>query len=250
MVFSLRAFLIAPLCLAFAPFCAMADEAIITKARAYLGAEADLTTVRALLFKGGISVVEGKYAPAITAKLEIAFKHPDRQLITAFAPDKIETTGLDGYEAWQREEFTADKTRNNMILLGREQIKRLRANVFEVLSFGRGIECVGGKIEERGTAVVDGVQCVKLAFIHAPNVVFVRYYDGATGRLVLTETDKGSQIREQGELRAGNLRFPRQTITTTTLPDGSTRTVTITYTEIMVNPELPDTLFAIPSVAP
>ncbi len=250
MVSLTRAFLVSSAFLVLGSSLLCADEATITRARAYLGSEVDLAAVRSLLFKGDLTVVERKGGTPIAAKLEIAFQKPDRQLITATAPDKIETTALNGYEAWQREIDPANPSTPRLGLLGREPIKRLRANTFENLSFYRGIECVGGRIEERGSAKVDGVDCVKLAFIHAADVVFIRSFDRATGRLVQTETDNGGVIREEGEILSGGLRFPKRTVTTNTLPDGSVRTISITFSEVIVNPVLPDELFVIPAQMP
>jgi hypothetical protein len=250
MVSFTRAFLLSSAFLLIGSSVVRADEATITRARAYLGSEADLAAVRSLVFKGDLTVVERTGGTPIAAKLEIAFQKPDRQRITATAPDKIETTALNGYEAWQREIDPANPGAPRLSLLGRDPIKRLRANTFENLSFYRGIESVGGRIEERGTAKIGGLECVKLAFIHAPDVVFIRSFDRATGRLVQTETDNGGVIREEGEILAGGLRFPKRTITTNTLPDGSVRTISITFTEVLVNPVLPDELFMIPAQMP
>jgi outer membrane lipoprotein-sorting protein len=247
----LRVFLVSPFFFLLAASQASADEAILNKARAYIGAEADLAAVHALLFKGDLTVTDSQGGPPVAAKLEIAFKKPDRQIITATAVDKIETTALNGYEAWQKEvDLTSPASAPRIGLLGREPIKRLRANTFENLSFYRGIECVGGRIEQRGISKIDGIECVKVAFIHSPDVVFVRSFDKTTGRMVQTETDSGGTIREEGEIVAGGLRFPKRTITTNTLPGGVVRTIVINFSEIVVNPELSDSLFATPAPTP
>jgi hypothetical protein len=242
-----RAFRVSPLCFFLAAGFARADEAMISKAREFIGAERDLCAVHALRFRGELSVDESKGGAPIVAQLEIVFERPDRQVITATASDKIETTALNGYEAWQREVPQGDPAGAKVGLLGREAVKRLRANTFENLAFYRGIEAVGGKREERGLAKVDGVDCVKIAFVHSPDVVFIRSFERDTGRLVLTETDNGSEIRETGEIRAGNLRFPQSIITKSTLSDGAARIITITFKEITVNPVIPDALFEMPA---
>lgn len=235
---------------ALACTCAQANEALIVKARAYIGSEADLAAVQSLRFRGDLTVVDSSGSPPVTAKLEIAFAKPDRQIITASGSENVETTALDGYEAWQRVENPTDKSQFRVSLLGRDQLKRLRANTFENLSFYRGIERVGGHIEDRGVAKVDGVECHKIAFVHGPDIVFVRSFDRSTGRLILTETDAGTAIREEGEIKSGNLRFPAKIITTNTFADGSTRTITVTFTDVSVNPELPAALFALPTNIP
>lgn len=248
-----RVLLASPALLFFATGPARADDATLDKARAYVGSEADLAAVHSLLFKGELTAVEAKGTTPgtpITAKLEIAFQKPDRQRITATAPDKIETTALNGYEAWQREIDPANPSAPRIGLLGRDAVKRLRANTFENLSFFRGIESVGGKVEDRGTVKLDGIDCVQIAFVHALDVVFIRSFDRATGRVVQTETDNGALIREEGEIRAAGLRFPKSIVTTNKLPDGTTRTIAVTFSEVAVNPELPDELFTVPPQMP
>lgn len=226
-----------------------AELPIITLARAYVGPDAVLDSVEALRMVGELEVVEsGATAPG-TASIEIVFKKPDRQRITATSEAKTEITALDGYDAWSRVSDSTNPSAWQVSLLGADQIKRLRANTFENLAFYRGLESRCARIEERGTSKVDGVECRKLAFIHGPDIVFLRSFDPATGRLMLTETDSGTQIREEGELRSGGLRFPKRIVTTNTLPDGSTRSIRVTFTQIDVNPVIGDEIFALPSLS-
>jgi hypothetical protein len=103
--------------------------------------------------------------------------------------------------------------------------------------------------EDRGPADVDGVACRKFAFVHGPGIVFTRSFDVATGRLVLTETDGGTKIREEGEIRSAGVRFPQRIVTVNTLPDGGTRTIRVTFSEITVNPELDTSVFAVPALS-
>ena len=226
-----------------------AELPVITQARAYIGPDAVLDSVEALRMVGELEVVEsGATAPG-TASIEIVFKKPDRQRITATSEAKTEITALDGYDAWSRVSDSANPTAWQVSLLGADQIKRLRANTFENLAFYRGLETRCARIEDRGTTKVDGIECHKLAFIHAPDIVFVRSFDATSGRLVLTETDGGTQIREEGEFRSGGLRFPKRIVTSNVLPDGSTRVIRVTFSQIDVNPAISDEVFSIPSLA-
>lgn len=233
-------------CLGFAPGL-RAEEPLLAKARSFLGSEADLAAVESLRMLGKLEVVDAAVdAGSGTADLEILFQKPDRQRITASSAARTETTALDGYDAWSRASDSKDPSKWQVTLLGTDQIKRLRANTFENLAFYRGLEALGARIEDRGPATVDGVACRKFAFIHGPEIVFTRSFDVATGRLVLTETDSGTQIREEGELRSGGIRFPARIITTNLQPDGSTRTIRVTFSEILVNPKIDSALFALP----
>ena len=223
-----------------------ADPQTLAKARSYIGAEAALDGVQALRFVGQLEIVGTDSPDAGTAQLEILFQKPDRQRITATNGTKTEVTALDGYDAWQRVSDSAYKAQWQVTLLGPDQIKRLRANTFENLAFYKDIGRSGGRIEDRGSVTVDGVACRKLAFVHGPGIVFTRSFDVATGRLVLTETESGTTIREEGEIKAGGLRFPERIITTNPAPGGGSRTIRVTFTKVEVNPTLDAALFAIP----
>lgn len=225
-----------------------AEDPLIAKARAYLGTDAALDAVEALRMRGKLEVVDAANAAPGSAELEILFQKPDRQRITATSESRTEITALDGYDAWSRVSDQKDSTKWQVTLLGPDQIKRLRANTFENLAFYRGLESRGARVEDRGTATVDGVACRKLAFVHGPDIVFTRSFDVATGRLVLTETDSGTQIREEGEIKSGGLRFPERIVTINTLPDGSTRTIRVKFSEITVNPTIDSGVFAVPAL--
>ncbi len=235
-------------CLGFLPGL-RAEDPLIAKARAYLGSEAALDGVQSLRMIGQLEVVDAENSGAGAAKLEILFQKPDRQKITATSDARTEVTALDGYDAWSRVSDPKQPTDWQVTLLGADQIKRLRANTFENLSFYRGLESRGARVEDRGAATVDGVACRKFAFIHGPDIVFTRSFDIATGRLVLTETDSGTKIREEGEIRSGGLRFPARIVTVNTFPDGKIRTLRVSFTEITVNPELASDTFSIPALS-
>lgn len=247
-VFRLLPFLLPVLALGFAP-ALRAEDPLIAKARAFIGPEATLDAVQSLRLIGELEVLDGTEPASAPAKIEILFQKPDRQRITATNENRTETTALDGYDAWSRVTDPSDSSQWQVTLLGPEQIKRLRANTFENLAFFRGLERHGARVEDRGTATVDGVACRKFAFVHAPGIVFTRSFDLATGRLVLTETESGTEIREEGELRSGGLRFPKRIVTINTLPDGATRTIRVTFSEVTVNPTLEAALFAVPPMS-
>ncbi len=228
---------------------ARAEDPLIAKARAYVGEDSVLDAIKSLRLVGKLEVVEATGAAPGTAQLEILFQKPDRQRITATSEARTEITALDGYDAWSRVSDPGQPSRWQVTLLGPDQIKRLRANTFENLAFYRGLEARGARVEDRGSATIDGVACRKLAFIHGPGIVFTRSFDVATGRLVLTETEGGTKIREEGEIRSGGVRFPESIITVNALPDGGTRTIRVTFSEITVNPELDASLFSVPALS-
>ena len=236
--------------LAFALVAANAAEPpIIAKARAFIGSESALSGVKSIHYTGTLITTDPADATKQTrAAMEIIFQRPEQQRIMATTDKAIEITALDGYDGWQRVQDAADATKWRQTLLGTDQIKRLRANTWENLSFFRGIEKIGGRIEDQGTKTVEGVTCQKIAFIHGTNIVFTRYFDVATGKLVFTETESGGTIREQGEMIVNGIRFPRSIITSSGVKNakGETPTVTINFDKVTINETFPTKQFAVP----
>ena len=226
-----------------------AEPAIIAKARAYIGSEAALTGVKSVHYVGTLVTADPADASKQTrAAMEIIFQQPEQQRIMATSDKLIEVTALDGYEGWQRVQDPADPTKWRQTLLGTAQIKRLRANTWENLSYFRGIERIRGRVEDQGPVTIEGVACQKIAFIHAPDIVFYRYFDLATGRLVFTETEAGGTIREQGEMIVNGIRFPRSIVTSTKNAKGESVTVTISFEKVTLNEVFPPKQFAVPGV--
>lgn len=225
---------------------------IIAKARAHLGSEAALDGVTSLRFVGQLTVdrdpANPDQAAPVRLGVEITFQKPARQRSVITSDQRIETTVLDGYDGWQKVQDPNDATRWTMSLLRAEQIKNLRANVAENLAFFRGLPGRGMNVEDLGPVNIDGVACRKVAFVYAPQIAFHRYFDVVTGRLMLTETRQGETIREQGEIRAGGIRFPKQLVTTFQRPDGASGQITIDFDAIYVNEAVDDSLFATPSL--
>ena len=225
-----------------------AEPAIIAKARAYLGTEAALNAITSLHFNGSVTTTNSADASKVSsAKIEIIAQKPDQQRVVASSEKGIETTAVDGYEGWQRFQEVANPKNQRLVVLKPEAVKRLRAQAWENLSFYRGLEQRGGRIEEQGTETIDGVECQKIAFIHPPNIVFVRYFDVATGRLVRTDTDDGGMTREEGERIVAGVRFPTSMKMVVKNAKGESQLVTIALESVKVNEKFPDAVFRVPS---
>lgn len=248
--FPLRFLALAGAALALAGPALASEPPIIAKARAYLGSEAALSAIKSVRFTGTLVAVDpADPAKQTRAAMEIIFQKPEQQRIMATSDKTIEVTSLDGYEGWQRVQDAADPSKWRQTLLGTEQIKRLRAQTWENLAFFRGIEQVGGRAEDQGPVTFEGVPCRKIAFIHAPNIIFYRYFDVATGRLVATETENGSISREEGEMRVEGVRFPKVLTMTSKTAAGQMQTVTINFETITLNETFPATIFAVPALS-
>ena len=240
---------------ALCPFARADEPAIIAKARAYLGSESTLDAVTSVRMTGNLTTTDASGKPA-QISVEIIFQKPYQESITIYQKDRIIHTSLDGYDASQQsQDTTANQTEIDyknkpwrLTILGGDQVRTLRVDVLENLWFYRGVLRAGGQIEDRGLATADGKTTEKVSFIYAPNFVYIRHFDPATGRLVYTESESGTQIREQGEIMAGGIRFPKVIEVSENL-NGTPSKKTYTFDKVMVNESFPTSLFAIPPLS-
>ena len=225
--------------LAAPPLQAQSVAQVIAKARAYLGTEAALNAVKTIRFTGVIQVDATTRVP-----VEIVFQKDYQQRITVNGPKVIESTALDGYDAWQKRANPLNLAQWQVTLLDAVQVKRLRANTWENLNFFAGLERKGGAVQLQGEVDVDGISCVTLAFIHDPDIVFQRFFDKATGRLIKTVTENGAEIREEGEVQINGIRFPQKVINKA----ANGQVTTISFDQISLNELIPASEFAVPAL--
>lgn len=226
--------------------------AIIAKARTYLGGNDALNAVRSIHYVGSLTTtddVDGA-EKSFTSQIEIIFQKPYQQRIVLTKNDVIEITALDDYEAWHQTMDKNDPSRWRTELFQKTRVKQFRAGSWENLAFFVGLEQLGGTVSDFGAVVVDNKPAYKVGFVHDPAIVYVRYFDPTTGRLLLTETDQGVKIREEGEIVASGIRFPKRIINTTTAAGGKERVVTIDVTRVIVNEVFPGELFRVPLTPP
>ncbi|MDD3179405.1 MAG: hypothetical protein PHQ04_03540 [Opitutaceae bacterium] len=230
-----------------------ADD-MIAKARAFLGTESALNAIKTIHYTGTLEFTDRVSSDGDKTKLvdqkinvpiEIHFQKPMQQCVMANSTKVLETTALDGYDGWQRRQDAADPTKWQLTLLDKEQIKRLQANTWENLNFFKGPGNAGGRVDYLGEARAEGRDCVKLAYVHAPTIIFYRYFDKLTGRLLLTETESGAMIREEGQMVVNGVRFPKKVVNKGT--DG--RITVITFDQVIINETLAPSLFAVPSLS-
>lgn len=220
-------------------------DAVIARARARLGTEAALTAVKSVHFEGTYET-SGEPTEAQKGTIEMIFQRPfqHRSVITS-STGREEVTGLDGLESWMRVKEGKDQ---RLTLYPKEQTKTLRANTWQTLEFYRGVERIGGSVELLGEETVEGVLCSKVIFRHDATLSWTRYFDKATGRLVLTETAQG-KTREEGELVADGVRFPKKLTSTVKNAAGKEVIVTINFNKVTVNEQFPASLFTVPTIA-
>lgn len=222
-----------------------AEPPIIAKARARIAPEAVLDAVTSIHYVGtlvGPDVADP--TKQLKQSIEIFLQKPAQQRIVVSSSEVIEVSALDGYDAWRRTIDAKDRKRWQQSQLGADQVKQLRADVWQNLAFYRGIERVGGHVEDLGPVTIDGIPCQRVLFLHSPTLVYYRYFNQATGELVYTGTAENN-TRERGEMIVSGIRFPKE-IVVTQLVAGKPVQRTITFEKITVNEKLPADLFAVP----
>jgi hypothetical protein len=235
------------------PLRAETTEQWIAKARAYLGSESALNEVTTIHFTGTLETLrqapasDGKNRPADQLEklpVEIVFQKPYQQQMTVTRPGSIDTMVLDDYDGWSKSTVRQNPKQWQVTLLDAQEIRQLRANTWENLSFFSGLDKNGGKVQLGDEVTVDGVACAKLSFIHSDRIVFHRYFDKTTGRLVKTETANGSEIREEGEMTVNGIRFPRKIVNKA----ATGQVTTIVFDTVVLNERIPAADFAVPSL--
>ncbi|MBL9201297.1 MAG: hypothetical protein JNL39_12370 [Opitutaceae bacterium] len=221
---------------------------IIAKARAFVATEATLSSLTSVRFIATLKIADpANPANTKSVPLDAVFEKPDRQLLKMTIDDRTEITGLDGYESWQLIQVGPDAKQRRLNILPPARTRRLLAETWENLYYYRGLEQRGGRVQDLGRHTIDGVSCHKIAFIHGPTVVFTRYFDVATGRLILTETEDGRAIREEGEMTVQGVRFPRVVTTISKDAKGASQTIVLTIERVDVNVPSPPRYFAVPT---
>jgi hypothetical protein len=181
---------------------------------------------------------------AIHGSLDLLFAKTLRQRLVVKAEKATMTTVLDGYDAWDYMADNADPTKFRIKWLPASEIKMLRANTWENLYFYHGLE---GTVEDKGVATMDGIACERVDFTHGPGIVYERYFDRDTGRLVVTVRGQET-IRESGEIVVEGIRFARSIVSTTKNPSGTTTVSTVTFSNIWLNGPVPPGTFDVPSI--
>jgi hypothetical protein len=238
---------IAACALALSAAAAMGEPAVVGLARSYLGPDSTLEGVTSIHLVGTLERVDGDHPQAAPARgtLDVIFQKPLRQHLVMRSEKTTLTTVLDGYDAWDYLVDNADASRYELKWLSAGDTKTLRANTLENLYFFHGLSGAGA-VEDKGPVTIDGVACERVDFTHARGVVYERYFDRDTGRLVLTVRGAES-IRESGEIVVDGVRFARTIVSVTKMPSGKDLVSTVTFTKVTLNEPVAPGLFAAPS---
>ncbi len=215
-------------------------DVIIARARAYVGPEEALDNVTSIHYAGVLLSEDGN-----EGKVDIIFQKPNFQVVTVEIETIRETTALSAYEGWRKVEDMNNESDWELTLLEARQIRRLQANVWENLNWFRGIEKRNAEVVYDGLTEIDGVECDQVSYLHGDGIKFIRYFDVETGRLVVTETEQGGQIREKGEITEFGIRFPNSVLTSV-----NDQSSTIRFDLVEVNKEYDEEMFDVPMLLP
>jgi hypothetical protein len=231
------------------PGAGMAEPAVIALARAYRGPESTLAAIISIHYVGTLERRDPDHGDnaALSGQLDMIFARPLRQRLVDHEQTMVRTTVLDGYDAWDFVQSSSDPSKYRLTWLNVAEIKSLRANTWENLNNYSVPE--GGSVEDRGPATIDGITCERVDFTHGPGIVYQRYFDRDTGRLVLT-VDGQESIRESGEIMVDGIRFPKTIVSSSKTPSGKETTATVTFSSVALNEPLGSDLFAAPSNLP
>lgn len=214
-------------------------EQWIARARARLGPESALQGVTSIRYTGTLDT-----AGANQRNMDIIFQKPLRQRITLTNAELIEVIALDDYDGWQKRSNPKNPAQWQLTLVDAAQIRRLRAQTWDNLNFFSGLEKLRGAVRLEGDVTIDDVPCVKLVFTYREDMVLSRYFERATARLVKTETETGTEIREEGEIFVNGIRFPRKVSNR----DRDGRTITMVFDQIFLNEPHAASEFAVPAL--
>jgi len=228
---------------------ARSEPAVIGLARAYLGPDSTLTGIQTIHLVGTLDRVDPDHPLNPShGSLDLIFSKPMRQHLVVRSERTTLTTVVDGYDAWDFEVDNADATKFRLTWLAAADIKTLRANTWENLYFYRGLDGEGSVVD-MGPATVDGITCERLDFTHGPGIVYERFFDRDTGRLVLTIRGPET-IRESGEILVDGLRFSKTIVSTTKTASGKDLVSTVTFSSIVLNEPLGPDVFEVPNIDP
>ncbi|HMD59930.1 MAG TPA: hypothetical protein VKG78_00775 [Opitutaceae bacterium] len=229
---------------------ARAEPAVIGLARAYLGPDSTLDAITSVHFFGRLERVDPDHPDKspLRGTIDLIFVKPFRQRQVVRVDEATETTVLDGYDAWDLLQDNADPSKHVLTWLSAADVKSIRASTWENLYFYRGLKG-DGAVEDKGPATIEGTACERVDFSHGSGIIFERYFDRDTGRLVLTMREP-EVIRESGEIQADGIRFPKTVVSVRKTASGKELTSTVTFDKVVLNEQPGADVFAVPSLLP
>lgn len=224
-------------------------EAVVNKARSYLGSEIDLDAVHSIQYRGTVTLYQGKDAEGndrdpLVGEAILSFEKPYSQKIEFIFEKQSLVTGFNGYEGYEyvKVDQEAGEPLVNIRSIGGDELRRNKAAAVENLEFFRPFEFDMKNTLDKGLVEVDGKQARQVDFIHNGKFIFSRYFDVSNGDLLKTVLDTGMVTIESGEKMVDGIRFSEKTVG---LLDGEVK-YEMVFEEILINPEFDSNMFDYP----
>ncbi len=231
-------------CLMFTAVCGLSAEdlnAFLQKARAHLGPEAMLENVESIYYRGSVYTPQGQKV----ADLELYFDKPNRQLLRENRDGVISQMAVNGFEGYQMSVDQKSGGHELLQVMSPAQVNRLMSNAAENLYFFQGPEHIrGAEIVDDGVTEYNGKSARKIQFVYPNSLVYIRYFDVESGRLLATVDNHGATMMEKDTLEAGGIKFPKIVVTYNEIGEEIHR---VEFEEIEVNGKLESGLFDFPN---
>lgn len=229
------------LLIATTTFAASSVDETIAQARARIGTEDAIKSVKTIYYAG---TYEGM-GEGNSGTLEIYLKAPNKQYLVTRTPTVIEITANNDFEGY-RKRINPDAEEEWAInVLGYRELKNIMINSRENLNFFDRPNDPLATVDDLGTAEMDGKEVHVLKYNYGRDIWYKRYFEIGTGRLLATENARGLLVKEEGELEASGVKFPKKI---TTFVNGE-QTSVVTFEKIEINNDIPDSRFELPSLS-
>lgn len=216
---------------------------VIEKARKFLGGGENLEQIEALKYIGTINSPERKRAGSLVMEL----KKPLKQRIEIeTSSGDLEVTAVNGYEGWIMKKASGERAAEIQVM-NAENLNRMLVSTWENLNFFKEPTKQHARTVFKGMTEFRGRPVYELHVIYPGGTpTFKRYFDKQTGELVGSLTDDGLEFIESGMILVDGVQFPRKIEAFR----GEKRVHVIEFTEVLINPEIPDAQFEYPISVP
>ncbi len=219
-------------------------EAVIDKARAYLGSEEALNGIETLQYKGNITIFNEEENQE--GRVTLTFAKPFSQTIFLDLGNITKLTGYNGYEGY--EQITQQVEGEEEPLVGTTSLslvetRRLKASSLENLGFFRPYKNLEDRASYLGQEELEGKQVDVILYEHPGGFEYKRFFDVTTGDMLKSVTESGITTIEEGDITVDGIQFTQKV---TVLTSSGKPQFEMVFDEILVNPEIPGRSFDYP----
>jgi hypothetical protein len=216
---------------------------LVAKARAALGDETALSSVKSLRIEMSAADGEGKALGSVISEYKAPMKQ--REIDYTFANLEV-ITAIDGREG-HRVLHRLDNNARQLQILPSEEVNARRDFVTSNLYLLATPNAERGSVAINGTETIDGVACEALDYKYKSGITVRRLVNKATGKLVGTRINQnaktGDLMVNVGEQKIAGIAYPKSIV----IRDKDGKTLrTLTVNKVEVNPEIADSGFITP----